>query len=370
MKILHLPVLNTYSGVIAYLRERMHRIDGDKFRFDFLTFGGKLDLQEEIESFGGRVHYITARAEENKEKFIEEINAVLEEGYDVVHLHTSFWKSFLMEELAIAKKVPKIIVHSHSTQVDIIDDEKRNEAISLHETRKKEFSLDLATDFCACSHLAAEWLFGAQIPRERIQILNNAIDTEKFAFSSERRKEVREKLGIKNNFVIGHVGRFTYQKNHTFLLSLVKKLSITIPEIRLLLIGVGPLEEETRDLVKEYEIEEQILFLGNREDVPALMSGMDLFLLPSRFEGLPLVLVEGQCSGLPCISSDLVTKEVALTDLIRFFPLEEDLWVEAVKTAYDAQGKVKRKSQEDLLKEVGYDLNTQVKVLEELYSAK
>ncbi len=362
-KILHLPVASNHKGgVTQYVRDRMHWIDSEKFQFDYLTFGTVLDFQEEIACHGGNVYYISARAEESREAFIQEISAVLENGYDVVHLHTLFWKGFLLEELAIKYNVPKIIVHSHSSQIDVIDEEKRAEALALHEKQKQVFSPQLATHFCACSEAAADWLFGSQIPKEEIQLLYNAIDITKFQFSPTKRKKIRKECGLEGKTIWGHVGRFAYQKNHHFLLEVLRQFPKK-EEVCLLLVGVGPLEQEIKTLVEDYGLTENVRFLGAREDVPRILQGLDLFLLPSRFEGLPIVLVEAQCAGLPCFVMDTVTKESKLTDLVHFLPEDAQVWTEEIEKAkFGTRG-----DYEKIVASKGYEIKEQVKKLELLY---
>lgn len=370
IKVLQLPVLNQQGGVTSYVLSRFHLINTQRFQFDLLTFGGYLDCQPEVENAGGKVQYIASRAEEDTLSFEAELRAVLEKGaYDVIHLHTSFWKGFRLEELALEYRIPQIIVHSHSTAIDILDPVKRAEALAQHERMKQQFHPGLATHFCACSQAAAEWLFGEQIPPEQITILHNAIDTEKFAFSNECREVYRKKLGLEGKFVLGHVGRFVYPKNHFFLLDVFEEVAKLIPEAVLLLVGVGPLKEELNRMVMEKNLDKKVLFLGARDDVPGLLQAMDVFLLPSHFEGLPIVQVEAQCSGLPVLSSDTITREAMLTPLIEFLPLAVGCWVERLNRLYQKQNLTQgvRSSFHPEIKEKGYDLKTEIKVLEKFY---
>lgn len=364
IKVLHLPVMNQSGGITSYVLSRFHHINLKKFQIDLLTFGGVLDFQQDVEAMGGRVHYISSRVEEDKEKFSKEMRLLLEkEQYHSIHIHTSYWKGFSLEELALQENIPQIIVHSHSTEIDIIDPIKRKEAQKTHEILKEKFHTGLATHFCACSHKAADWLFSTQIPKEKIQILNNAIDTEKFQFSQEAREIYRKDLNLNGKFVLGHIGRFVYQKNHHFLLEVFHKVSEKIPESLLLLVGVGVLEEEIKSLVHEKGLDEKVIFLGAREDVPAILSAMDLFLLPSRFEGFPISLVEAYCSGLPSVVSQQITDEVS--DIATLLPLEETLWVEKIQALYN--NPAKRRSHHEILEEKGFSLEKEIKVLEKLY---
>ncbi|HAN43805.1 MAG TPA: hypothetical protein DCP97_00290, partial [Ruminococcaceae bacterium] len=236
-KVLQFPIANAKGGVTQYALNNWQYINKDKFQFDFATLSKKLDFADDLAAQGCKIHYISCYAEENKSQFVTEVDKALSEGYDAVHIHTSYWKSFLVEELAVKHKIPKIIVHSHSTMVDILDDNKRASAVELHERQKKNFSADLATHFCACSQAAADWLFGEQIPKDKIKILNNAINVDDFSYNPIIRKEYRRKLGVDNCFVLGNIGRFVYQKNHDFLIDVFNEAAAAIPNAKLLLVG-------------------------------------------------------------------------------------------------------------------------------------
>ena len=132
LKILHMSVANRGGGITQYVLQNYHFIDRNRFQFDFVTFDSQLDIENEVVKLGGKVHYVESRAEDDKESFIKAINNILDEGYHAIHLHTSYWKSCLVEELAMAKNIPVIIVHSHSTMIDILNDDERNKALQKH----------------------------------------------------------------------------------------------------------------------------------------------------------------------------------------------------------------------------------------------
>jgi glycosyltransferase involved in cell wall biosynthesis len=367
IKVLHMPVTNSGSGVTQYILQNWSFINKDKFRFDFATRSPKLDFADKMISEGCKVHYLSCSAEENEKQFITEMNRIFDEGYDAVHLHTSFWKSFRVEQIAMERKVPIVIVHSHSTMIDIADDKKRTEALELHKKQKKLFSQDMATHFCACSNPAADWLFGEQIPRNRIQILNNAVDTDAFSYKPEIRKEYRLELGLEGCFVLGHIGRFVYQKNHGMLIDIFKKVCDKVDNARLMLIGDGELMESIREKSKLYGIENKVIFMGRRSDVSYLMQAIDMFLLPSRFEGLGLVLIEAQTSGLKCLASEFVPKEAMVTPNMEYVPYDTDKW--CLKILEYADG-YERKDCSDLVTNAGYSLKNQIRLIEDLYLGK
>lgn len=364
IKVLHMPVTNSGSGVSQYILENWRFIDKDKFCFDFVTRSKSLDFFDELIPYGSKIHYLSCSADENEPQFIKEMNTILDEGYDVIHLHTSFWKGFLVEILAIEKGVPKIIVHSHSTMIDILDEHLRNEAIKNHNYYKGKFALEHATDFVACSNAAAEWLFGEQIPKSQIRVLNNAIDLSKYSYSVSSREKYRKLLGLNNSFVLGHIGRFVYQKNHEFLIEVFKEVHKKVQNAKLVLIGTGVLEESIKQKIKNYGLCDAVLFLGKRNDISEILNAFDLFILPSLFEGLPLVLIEAQASGIKSLVSENVTTEVKITPYVDFIPLNISEWVDLIERysiGYE------REKTDSLIKKAGYDLKDQIKVLEQLY---
>ena len=367
IKVLQFPILNARGGITQYAINNWKFINQDIFQFDFATLSKKLDFENELTRDGCKVHYLSCSAEMNKKQFMEEMDGILENHYDVIHLHTSYWKSFLVEKLAKKHKIPKIIVHAHSTMIDIDDECKRGEALKRHEEIKKLFDTSLATHFCACSRKAAEWLFGEQIPKEKICILENAIDIEKFSYKPEIREIYRKKLGVSNCFVIGNVARFVYPKNHAFLIDVFKKISEKILEARLLLVGDGKLLEEMKRKCRDYKIEDKVIFLGKRDDVSELMQAMDVFCLPSRFEGLPIVLIEAQCNGLRCFVSDSISDEVKITDRVVLSKLDVQIWNENIVGLFE--GFYREGTNLLQVKKMGFSIHEQIRKIEKLYNS-
>jgi Glycosyltransferase len=365
VKVLQFPLMNNKGGVTQYILNNWKKINKELFQFDFITFSKVLDCRNELEKQGCKVYYLSCYPEENLTQFIMEMDSILLQGYDVLHLHTSYWKSFIMEELAIKHNIPKIIVHAHSTMVLENKKEKREEAINLHILKRNQFTSDLATDFWTCSRLAADWLFGKQISQNKIVVMKNAINVDKFVFNCEIRARIRLKLEIEGNFVLGNVGRFAYEKNHKFLINIFKKIKEKVINTKLMLIGVGHLEDSIHKQVRELGLQDDVLFLKKREDVNDLMQGMDVFCLPSIFEGLPITLVEAQCSGLKCFASKNITAEVLLTDNIKAIPLEEDIWVSEILQYISGY---RREAMDIQITNAGYNINYQIRELERLYS--
>lgn len=213
IKILQFPI-SMNSGVTQYAMNNWKFISKDDFQFDFAMVRENALLEAEIKRTGAGVKHIFASADRNRERYIREAGAILSEGYDAVHLHTSFWKRLLIEELAVQYRVPKIIVHAHNTSVDEADPLIRQNMHRVHMEFRAKFNPSLATDFWACSKEAADWLFGEQIPRGKIKILKNAIDAEQYRFDCQIREKTRKLLRLDGQFVIGHVGRFAFEKGY------------------------------------------------------------------------------------------------------------------------------------------------------------
>lgn len=367
VRIFQFPIRNTNGGITHYAMNNWMRLDKNRFDCDFGTVSRRLDFADQILASGAGVKYISCYAEQDRNQFAKEMRDTLVSGrYDIVHLHTSFWKSFLVEEIAQECGIPKVIVHSHSTMVDIEDPVVRRTAEEVHWEKRREFSASMATDFWACSHMAADWLFGEQIPKSRIVIMKNAIDTDSFRFDPSVRRIYRQRLGLDNCFVIGHAGRFCYQKNHEFLLRAFADVRREREDARLLLIGSGALKREISRLAEELNVSDSVLFLGQRTDMPQLLQAMDVFCLPSRFEGLSVVLVEAQSTGLKCLVSDTVTRESGLTGNIRFLPLEEARWIDALLTMDTCYEREHARAEVAV---AGYEIRRQIKEVERLYLA-
>lgn len=364
IKVLQWHLTDIPGGVSEYMLNNLKYIDKDKIETDFIFVGN--NSEQYLDRIGSTKRIKTVRsAAENRDAFFEDMNNLFRNGgYDAVHFNTSYWAGHELEKMARDNNIPQIIVHSHSTRIDIENEERRRKAEENHEIKKAEFSIYLATDFCACSHLAADWLFGPQIPRDKIKILNNAINVEKYLFNRKIREKYRHELGVEDSYVIGNVARMSHQKNHEFLLDVFAEVCNTIDNAKLLLVGNGPLENEIRRKTKLLGLLDKVIFAGHRNDVSNIMQAMDVFCLPSRFEGLPIVLVEAQSAGLECIASDQITNEVCITDNIHQLPFCIESW--ATLLSEIAKG-YKRKNMYDIITEKGYNIKYQINIVEKLY---
>ncbi len=364
-KILHMtpPIIN--NGVYRYIFNHMQYIDQEKYQFTFLTKNPMgLKKTKEYRHYGFPVRAFSNVERDNPNGLRDEIVRILREGYDAIHLHTSYWRGFLIEQIAMELGVPRVIVHSHSTGIDEAGEKDREELFKKHHAYKEKFSLEYATDVCACSKLAGEWLYGEQIPKEKIQILPNAIHVERYHFQAQIRQEKRKELGIDNRIVVGNTGRYCYQKNQEFLLRVFAKARKENPALFLLFLGEGELLGELKKLAEELGIQRDISFLGWQEHAEDYLQAMDVFCLPSRFEGLAISAVEAQASGLPCLVSDAIDMGTALTDLVEFLPLVEELWIQKLVGCTKDFVRVWK---DEEIAEKGYDICQAARRLEEFY---
>lgn len=251
-------------------------------------------------------------------------------NFDLVHIHANHGADYLWANVVKEAGVPAVVMHSHNTGVT-----KGVYKIAGHALLRSLYSkyVDL---YLACSPEAAKWLCPRSVYGQgRYRVIPNGIVLDAFAFSEERRRRARASLGIDGRFVCGHVGRFNYQKNHEFLISLFARLHAEYPDTVLVLVGEGELLEEMRSLSSRAGVSDSVLFLGPRNDVKDLLSGFDCMLFPSRFEGLSVVLVEAQAAGLPIIASSNISPDTVLSDRIVTCQLEEDAWIEAFTNLRD-----------------------------------
>lgn len=365
IKILHFPIRNTNGGVTRTAMKLWKFIDHERFQFDFATCT-KLDFEQDIIDQGCKVYYISCYAEQNPEQFRKELKEILMNGYDAIHLNTNWWKSFEAERAAKEAGVKMILVHARNTFVDVNDDEERTKEAVIHEKCKREFSKDMATHFMACSDDAADFLFGPQIPKEKIMIFHNALDISRYTYDENKRREIRARLNIADKFVIGDVGRFAYQKNLKFLIDCFYEVQKREEKAVLLLVGDGYLEEELKRQVCEEQIEDKVIFAGAVDDVEDYLQAMDVFAFPTLFEGLGNVVIEAQTAGLKCICSTGVPKETQLTRNIEYIKLEKEKWIEAILKYKEGYVRVKTDEQ---IRKAGYDITEEIKKLERIYQA-
>ena len=301
------------AGLETMLMNYYRNIDRDKIQFDFLVHRQEhSDYDDEIESLGGRIYRAPRLYPQNYPAYFRYMKQLFQEHpeYKIVHSHID---AMSLLPLLAAKRagIPNRIAHSHSTSI-----EDRGAKRIVKQIFR--YMLPKAANYqLACGEQAGKFLFRSR----NYEIIPNAVDASKFLFSHEVRNRKRIELGIQDEFIIGHVGRFTYVKNHPFLIEIFCEVLKRKPNSKLLLVGTGPDEENICALAESKNVKERVIFLGSRNDTHELYQAMDVFAMPSLYEGVPVVGIEAQFSGLPCIFSDRVPEEVAFTDRCRFEPL-------------------------------------------------
>ncbi len=350
VRILH--ILNELSngGNVHFIMNYYRYIDRSKVQFDFLiSTAEKGYFEDEIISLGGKVYHVCSKKHLFK-NFYETKKIVKLNGYDIVHRHTG--SAFGYFDLRAAKRggAKNLILHAHSSGAG---------NLLLHKISKIFFKTKCRR--FACSDEAGIFLFG----KKDFQVWKNAIDCEKFSFSNEKRKLKRRELELKDEFVIGHVGCFEKVKNHIRLIQIFQKILEMKPNSVLVCVGIGSQIDNIKEQVKTLGISDKVRFLYARDDVSQLMSAFDIFVLPSLYEGLPLVVLEAQSSGLPCVLSNTVSNLAKITEDVSFCPLASDnqKWGKEI-LRYE---KGIRKDTYGLLKQAGYDIVDQAIKLEQFY---
>ena len=349
------------GGVESVVMNYYRNIDKNKIQFDFICDEDSTDIPyEEIEELGGKVILIPPY--QKVFKYHKELKKVLMNGnYKIVHSHINTLSVFSLWA-AKSAKVPVRIAHSHSTT------NKKEWKKNLIKNILKPFSKLFATDYFACSELAGRWLFGnKEFDRKKVFVLNNAIDLDKFKFNKEIRNQKRNELKIKDEtLVIGHIGRFVEQKNHRFLIDIFNEIHNQEKNSILLLAGQGPLQEEIKQKVKDLKLTRCVKFLGQRKDANELYQAFDVFLLPSLYEGLPVVGVEAQASGNLCYLSNDMTKETKVLDSTVFMSLEYSAEEWAFGILRDSK-KYKKHDTKTEVSNYGFNIKKEAKKLEEKY---
>ncbi|MBR5521035.1 MAG: glycosyltransferase family 1 protein [Oscillospiraceae bacterium] len=327
IRVLHCVVGMNYGGYETFLMNVYRNIDRTKVQFDFLTsLPGVFD--EEIKKMGGivyRIPFITKVGpfayQKNLDNFLR-----LHPEYDIVHSHMDKFSGSVMKAARKAG-VKTRIAHSHNTQ---------NEGGIVYQLVKDFYGKMIepnCTHRFACSQEAADWMFGEK-GKETI-VVYNGIEVAKYFPDKAKRTEIRKKLKLENAFIVGHTGRFAHQKNHSFLIDVFKEIKEKRRDAKLLLIGAGDLQNETKEKVKSLGLENDVIFYGTTDKVHQVLQAMDTFVMPSHHEGLGIVLIEAQCAGLYCTASTAVPSLAQITDNMQFISLEEsrEVWADKILCA-------------------------------------
>lgn len=352
-------IINTiglnYEGITTVIFNYSSHICLNELKLEFVAFEGvDSELKKKFEKIG-MVHEIPNR-KKNLVGYIEKLRRILKHGYDVIHIHGNSGTMLIEVTLAKFAQIRKIIIHSHSTKTDYPIANKVMSPLMNY----------FATDRLACSKEAGEWLYG----KKSFRVLNNAIETKKFVYNSDIRSKMRTKLEIRNKVLIGHIGHFSPPKNHFFLIEIFKEINYKHPQTKLLLVSDGPFFEEVKKTVVELGLADVVIFTGRCEDTVSLYQAMDIFVLPSKWEGLPLVTVEAQAADLPILVSNVVPEIARCTENIEFYSLEKSAgeWADKVWSMVEKRmmGRGKGNMLSNIVK-CGYDIETEAKNLEKIY---
>ena len=315
------------GGIQSLVIDWVKRFDKEKIQVDFLLLddGNEYLLEKELENMGCHVYKLKGiwiNKPTDFIKYAKALNSFFKEHhhYKVVHMHSSS-KNYMVLKYAKKYKIPIRIAHSHCTAFQTKNPIKKAIGKML-----KPLLIKYSTNFFACSKIAGEWLFGKKIVQSnRFKIIHNAVDYNKFKYNETTRKKVRKELKIKDNeILIGHVGRFTNQKNHTFLIDIFHEITKINSNVKLIMIGTGIEEDEIKEKVKKLNLQEKVIFAGFKDDVSTYYQAIDIFILPSLSEGLGVVLIEAQASGIPCFASkDVIPNEAKVTSLLSLIDLKE-----------------------------------------------
>lgn len=310
------------GGMESFIKNMIKSLEGDDYRFDFIATDRPIAYQDEIERIGS-IYWVTPRIR-SVAAHVREIDEILKAtSYDALWMNATTLSNIDILRLARRRKVPVRIVHSHASS-----NLGSRFTLAMH-LLNRGCARRLATALVACSPSAARWFYGRH--SGEATLLENSIDFDEYRYSTKKRLRFRESLGLKDEPLVGHVGRLSEVKNHKFLFDVFKEILKIDQRARLLLCGDGELRAELEDRAKKNEILDKVFFAGLCDDVPGALSAMDVMVFPSLHEGAPFALVEAQAASLPCLVSDTVEVKVLDPDLVETESLMEAPSVWAIK---------------------------------------
>ncbi len=353
------------AGQETFIMNVFRAIDRRVVSFDFLCcLPGTGDYDEEIRQLGGEVYHIELSKRNSKLKQIDNFILLYKylksqaDKYSAFHIHTQHAMDGFEEALAAKLAgIPVVIVHSHSTSTQY--------HVKAHKFFRS-FLNHIPVTRLACSELAGNWLYGKT---GKFEVIRNGVDAVKYTFKKDVRAQIRQDNGWSEKTIIGHVGSFTYPKNHEFIIDIFNEFLKINSNSQLVFAGKGELLDSIKDKCKHLNIEDKVSFLGTRDDIEDLDQAFDIMLFPSRYEGLPVVLVEAQCTGLPCLISDTITQEVDITNLINRMSLENSAnnWSNKLSEMLARYRDYKREEASKIVSNK-YSMDDTVKRLTDIYS--
>ena len=369
IRILQWGMTNNVGGVEVFIMNIYRNIDRDKVQFDFLLshIQPEIPFEDEINQLGGRVFRVTYGQKESPIKARSCLETFFKEHqgeFAGIHMHSCFITYALPLKYAEKYHVPIRIYHSHNAG-DMYPSKSLLKKILSYTTRKdvKKWS----TDLFACSDLAGKYMFHCNDAKW----IKNAIDIDKFRFNIETRNLLREKYNLQDKKVVGFVGRLQYQKNPLQLIDIFNLVYQKEENSILIIIGTGDLENQIKEKIESYNLNHAVILLGQQNNVNEWYQAMDCFLFPSRFEGLGIVLIEAQCSGLSCVATNqVIPKEVSLLDSFSFLNIDESemIWADTVIENLKKSDIEKRQVSYEIIKKSGYDITNLCIEMKDYYS--
>jgi len=353
-RILIVPTLGLgLEGITTVIYNYIHAMDRQDLQLHFLTYGDLQPVLRDRFSALGTINFVSDRKQSTAAYVKDYIRLLREQRFDVVHIHGNSGTMAIETVLAKLCGVPRVLVHTHSTKTD---------HPVVNAVLKYPMML-FADERIACARGSGAFLYG----NWKHTILNNAIDLAKFPFDPEVRAECRAEFGIQDEFLVGHIGHFSAPKNHFYLIDIFEAFHRRKPEAKLMLVGDGPDFDTVVEKVQKLQLQDSVIFTGRRSDVERLYQAFDVFLMPSRWEGLPLVLLEAQTAGLPVIASDRITKDVRCADNFWYLNIEEPAEIWANKLMEVANSQNRSLDNAGRLREQGFDIHMEAKRLQEIY---
>lgn len=354
----------TFGGIGSFLTEMNRHMSGNTV-FDYVVEGSECSIQDRVEALGGKIYYISKRVK-NPIKNLQENRKVLKElckTHDTAYfnLSTLGW----IEPIKIALSLDyKVVVHSHNSRL-LVEDFKHRLVYKINKSRLARFKVTRLS----CSKKATEYMYS---PNNSVVFIHNAVDIDTFRFNSEDRQQIRSELKISDNTkIIGFVGRLVDQKNVLFLPEILAKVKANIDfDVVMMIIGEGNQKQQLTERIELLNLKNNVYLLGDHADICRYYNAMDMFVLPSLYEGLPIVMVEAQVSGLPCIVSDVITSEANISGNVTFLPINDaSIWGEVICEKLKNKN-TNRELMSEKLKDSDFDIDHEALRLESILTAQ
>lgn len=351
------------NGIAEIVYNLSQNIDNSIYIYDFLVMGclKENNYRKNIIKKGGNIYEL--KLKNSKLKKIYEVVNILKflksKEYRIVHIHESTAHSmFFYGILFKISGIETIIFHSHNSNLP----SKNKIKLFLHFI-SKQFLKFISENNLACSEEAAVWMYSKFVSKN-VTIIENTIDLKNFSYNLSKRNKLRKKLKIENNIILGNIGRLSEQKNQIFLLELLKEIKKELKEVKLILIGSGTLKDKIINKIEKLKIENEIILIENTQNIEDYYQIMDFFLLPSLYEGLPVVGIEAQAMGLPCYFSNKITSKIKINDNVKFMELNIEYWKNSL--IYDLKNLGPRVTNNKIME--NFSIKKMSKRVEEYYS--